>query len=280
LEPISSYIKSLNGYQLHRVCWQTNQPPRAQVVLVHGFGEHVLRYSPYFSAFTKAGIRCSGADLYGHGKSDGKRGDLKQYQQFLVDTDQWLKLAYDEYPNIPVFLYGHSMGGNIVLRYLEYYNPEFVAGAIIGSPWLKLTKDPNVITQALVSFFAGILPHFAIPSGLDTKYLSRIQGQVNMYNTDPLVHGKISFKLLNQIMQNGKLAIERAYKINQKVLLMHGLADNITSSSASAQLSSGNSRFITYKPFKGAYHELHNDACQHQVANEVLQWINQILANR
>jgi alpha-beta hydrolase superfamily lysophospholipase len=214
--------------------WKPEDSVKAVIVLVHGFGEHCSRYTPYVSKFTEDNIAVLGFDLQGHGKTEGKRGVILSYDSLMSDIDMALNKAKEIFPNISQILYGHSMGGNLVSNYLIRKKPK-ITGAVITSPWLKLTNEPNFILKGVVSVFSKVLPNVTTDSGLDTKYISTVEEEVRKYNADTLNHSRISFLLFEAIRKSGLYAIEKSNEIDIPVLVMHGADDNITSVKASKQ---------------------------------------------
>src|SRR5687768_12588636 len=102
--------KSRDGLELAARGW-TAEKPKAIVCLVHGHGEHIGRYRHVGEALAKAGYMLLAFDLRGHGLSGGQRGHAPSYESLLDDIADFLSDAKRRYPDVPVFLYGHSMGG-------------------------------------------------------------------------------------------------------------------------------------------------------------------------
>lgn len=263
---------SVNGKKLFASLWQPENEPKAVICLVHGFGEHCMRYAPYLAYFIDAGFAVLGYDQIGHGQSEGKRGVISSYNQLLDDVQLCVTKAEDLFPSKPKFLYGHSMGGNISVNYLMKRNSQ-LAGAILTSPWLALTNNPGFLAKAAVTFIKTFLPNLTMPSGLELKYISTIQDEVEKYKEDELNHGRISLRLVNSIMVNGIWAIVHANKLKIPTLLMHGSDDNITSPIASELFANGNKEYVEFVKWPGCYHELHNDIVREELANKVINWI-------
>ena len=116
--------------------------PGAAVLLVHGFGEHSGRYlNEVIPFFNQQGFSVLGFDLIGHGKSGGKRGHCAGYEQLMRLLDQAFTRLRTRFPNIPILLYGHSLGGNLALNFvLRGYGKPY--GLIASSPYLRLAFQP------------------------------------------------------------------------------------------------------------------------------------------
>lgn len=267
------WVDAGNNRKLYAKMWIPDEKPTAVITLVHGFGEHCSRYEPYFATF-KEPIAFLSFDLYGHGNSDGKRGTIISYDSLLNDVDLLINLTKEHFPNLPHYLYGHSMGGNIVLNFLLRRRPD-ITGAIVTSPWLKLTDEPSVILKKLVSALRWVLPNVTIKSGLDTNAISSQTDEVKKYREDPLNHGRISFRLFHEIVFWGNWAMENTSELVVPTLLMHGTADKITSPQASMRVFNSNPEKINFVPWEGKFHELHNENVRHEVAEAVTRWIHQ-----
>lgn len=245
---------------------------RAGVILVHGIGEHTGRYTRWVKKFSEKGIAFVGVDLPGHGRSDGKRGYIKNYRVTAEMLDIIIGQYRKTFPGIPVFLYGHSLGGGIVIQYLIESNPP-VNGAILSSPFLRLAFEPARIKIVIANIMKRIMPSLIQPSGLNPKHLSHDQKVVDDYVSDPLVHDKISVSLYHSAMTAAALAFAKASEIRTPILVIHGSDDLLTSADGSLELASKSDK-ITLKIFEGGYHELHNEPIKDNVFTEIMAWMD------
>jgi len=265
-------IKLSDGLLLKGFRWEPSERARATVIMVHGLGEHILRYSDWAEKFNSAGITFQGMDLPGHGKSEGKRGHIRSYDQIHEMLDILLTESRRTQPELPVFVYGHSLGGGIVLNYIIKKNPD-IRGAIITSPWIKLAFPLNKAKVFLAGIMKNIFPSLTQATGLVSEHLSHKKDVVDMYNNDPLVHGKISVSLFFSAVSSGEYVLNNAEKINVPVLLLHGEEDKITSPDASRDIAS-RSGLVNFRLWEGGYHELHNEPFSEKVFSYILDWIN------
>lgn len=267
-------INLSNGEILRGFCLAPEKP-NAFIVFVHGLGEHIQRYNSWADQFFKKGIGFEGVDLPGHGCSDGKKGHIKSCQLIDEMIDKLFADLRMSLPGTPVFLYGQSMGGGLVLDYLVRKNPQF-NGAIVTSPWLKLTYEPDELSVRLAAVIKNILPGFVQNSGLKVEHISHDDTIVEAYKNDPLVHGKISVSLFNIAMSAASNALKNAEHLKIPLLLMHGSDDQICSPHGSKEFaaSSGMTEFMLWN---GGYHELHNEPFKDEVFKHILAWINKHL---
>lgn len=268
-------IKLANGKVLRGFISSPGEGVKAVIVFVHGLGEHILRYRSWAEMFTGNGIAFTGVDLPGHGNSDGKRGHIKSYNL----TDEMIGILLNSvsmtFPSVPVFLYGQSLGGGIVLRYILAHEPD-ITGAIVTSPWLKLSFEPDKFKIFLASVMKNILPAFTQSSGLVIEHLSHNRDEVDKYGTDPLVHGKISVSLFYNALEAAKESLEYSGRLKIPLLLMHGSDDKICSPEGSRIFASKEGP-IDFKIWEGGYHELHNEMFRDDVFAYISGWINEKL---
>lgn len=250
----------------------SSETVRGVVVLVHGFGEHSGRYTKYVvPVLLNLGLAVVQYDNIGHGKSGGKRGDCPGYGSLMDILDQVVQKAKERYTNLPLFLYGHSMGGNLVLNYaLRFTTP--LRGVVASSPYLRLAFRPPWWKIALGKLMLRVFPSITMPSGLDPNGISRIPEEVAEYSTDPLVHDKVSPRYSFPVMDAGEWAIAHADQLKIDALLLHGTADAIIDYGGTEDFYK-NAKSAELKPFEGGYHELHHDECRDEMLDTVQNWL-------
>jgi alpha-beta hydrolase superfamily lysophospholipase len=264
--------KSFDSLDMYARGWVPQGKPRAAILLVHGHGEHVERYDHVAAALTDAGYAMLAFDLRGHGKSGGARGHTPSYEALMNDIDSGLKQVDLLYAGLPRFLYGHSLGGNLVLNYALRRKPA-LHGVISTGPWLKLAFEPPVAQMALGRLMNGIAPGLIQHSKLETRGLSHDLAVVSAYDHDPLNHDKISVRLFMAMQASGLWALEHAAEFPLPLLLMHGAADPITSAKASQEFAEKVGAKVTFKAWDGLYHEIHNEPQNAEVFKFMLDWL-------
>jgi alpha-beta hydrolase superfamily lysophospholipase len=264
--------KSRDSLDMYARGWKP-EAPKAVVVLVHGHGEHVNRYDHVAAIFTQAGYAMQGFDLRGHGQSAGQRGHTPTYDSLMNDISDFIADAQKRYPGLPVFLYGHSMGGNQAINYV-LRSPQGLKGVIATGPWLKLAFDPPAAQVMAAKVLNSIVSSFSLTSTLDQSFLSRDPEVVRKYAADPLVHDKISVRLYNGIYESGLWALEHAAELKIPMLLMHGSDDKITSAPASQEFAQKAGSLVTLRIWNGFYHEIHNEPEKAEVIQVMVDWLD------
>jgi alpha-beta hydrolase superfamily lysophospholipase len=265
------HIKLRNGQILKGMIQSPGENAKGVVILVHGLGEHVQRYSHWANLFNKEGFAFTGVDLPGHGRSDGRRGYIKNYAQVGEMIDILINTCKKTFPGVPVYIYGHSLGGGIVLEYLLRRNPK-IKGAIVTSPWLRLSFEPAKAKMVMASIMKNILPGLIQPSGLTVSHISHDEAIVEKYKADPLVHGKISVSLFYAAMSAARYSLDHASELKIPILLMHGADDQICSPGGSLEFAS-KTNMAELKIWEGGYHELHNELFKEEVFRYIINWI-------
>jgi alpha-beta hydrolase superfamily lysophospholipase len=275
------FIKSYDGLELFMQLWMPESKPLGVVCLVHGIGEHSSRYAPWAERFINKAIAVISFDLRGNGRSEGKRGDIPSYEAFMKDIDLLLEKAGSFFPDTPVFLYGNSMGGNLVLNYTIDRQPQ-IKGLIATSSWLKLKDEPPKLLLLVVRLMSKVFPHMIIKSSSNVgpDSISRDKDVVNRYLSDPMVHNKISFKMAISLHDAGEKALNNSSKPDIPLLLMHGSDDNITDPEGTREFYEANPNKYTLKIWDGLYHEIHNEPEKEEVFKFLMGWITSVLNNR
>lgn len=266
-----TFKENTQRHQLHGRCWKAKEP-KAIVCIIHGFGEHSGRYEHVGAYFSSNSVSCYAADLPGHGLSQGNRGDVRSLQDYMLAVDLLYQKALAENPDIPVYLYGHSMGGSLVLRYLLLTKlpPK---GAVVTSPWLKLSIDPPswVTVLGRMALVLGFNP--ARGAQIDPSFLSRDPKVAEEYQADKLVLGKMTPRTFFAAHDNANYLLHKEYDLPCPVLLAHGVADPITDAKASEKLSKKCKETVDLKLWEGLKHETHNEINKYEVLDFYTKWI-------
>ncbi|MHC1784498.1 MAG: lysophospholipase [Anaerolineaceae bacterium] len=272
MKQTNSTNKTGDGVNLFVCEWLPDGPPKTNILLIHGLGEHSGRYKHVAEFLTKAGIGVFSFDLRGHGKTEGVRGHAESYNHIMDDIDTLLTQIQKRFPSTSLFLYGHSLGGNLVLYHLIHRKPK-IKGAIVTSPGLRTAKKVPAWKTSLGKILYALAPSVQMDNGLDVSGLSRNQAVIDAYKADPLVHPMVSTRLGMDIISNGLVILEKGGQIALPLMLMVGTADRIIDPLAVRELSEKISG-VTFREWTGGYHELHNDEPEKmEVLQTMVDWI-------
>ncbi len=262
-----------SSYKISSQIWESENPLKGVIVLVHGLGEHSSRYGTHFADhFSNEGFSILTFDLPGHGKSSGKRGHIEQYEDLNKLVSAGISYAKKKYTSLPIFSYGHSLGGLIVLEYSIQIKP-VINGVIASAPVLDVKEPIPPVKLALANIMNNIFPSFILDSGLNRNMLSSDKSIIERYNADPLVHGHTSSRMGMYIIEKGTFVRDNAKKISLPTLVMVGSAEGIVSKKAIHDFCEQADK-CSEKIWPNFYHELHNEPDKKIVFEYTSNWIS------
>jgi len=266
--------------------WMPSGEVRALLFLCHGYGEGLL---PYYDGVAmrgaEQGVLCFGHDHTGHGDSEGPRVQVSHMDEYISPILEHCNKYKMEYPALPLFILGHSMGGLLtVVAALEDDKKAvpIVNGILLVGPLVEV--DPNVASpflKFLARLLCRIFPNFSL-SGIKKDSITTSQEWMEVLLADEKrwkggLKAQHSVVLLNRLEQ---LATE-FQKIKVPMIIMHGENDRICTPSGSQQLhdqASSTDKTLTF--YKDAMHNLLIEVeetrtkCFNQIWTWVLQRVN------
>lgn len=270
-EELSLYTK--DGLKLY-VTRSLIKNPKAVLCIVHGFSEHIGRYKEFMDRLASLKVACVGMDLRGHGRSEGLRGHAPGIALLMSDIEELMKSCRSEYTDTPMFLFGHSLGGGVVLRYIVHENVNELSGFISSSPWIKLAFDPPAWKIQAGKVASSFLPKLRLESNLNPEHLSRDKKTVEDYRNDPLINSKISARLYQIIEKSGEQLLSHAEDLKIPGLIYHGSDDKITSQIASELFFENHRNSVEYHHLNNVYHEPHQDLDKEKIFDIINSWID------
>ncbi len=246
------------------------------MIITHGMGEHSMRYTEMADFYTHEGYTVISFDIRGHGLSEGKRGHTPGFEFLMDDIERVYTQVMKDYPSLPIFLFGHSMGGNLVLNFL-LRKPNSICGAIVTGAYLKLGFEPPKWKIILAKLSSSIWPTLSQPTDLELDALSRNKEVIRKYENDELVHDRITSAFFINVHFAGQYVIDHANEIKTPLLVMHGMEDRLTSPKGSQEFASNAGENVHLKMWEGLYHELHNEPEKQEIFNYEMEWMNKLL---
>lgn len=257
----------LQGYH-----WSVKHPV-AVMSLVHGLAEHCGRYEELAQHLNRNGIAVVGIDLRGHGLSAGPRGVSRQYADVAGDVRTLVEETKSQYPELPRFLFGHSLGGGLVLHHgMTTEVDDGISGYLVSAPLIRPHKPVSILTRGAVKFLRKILPAGTLPIPVSGEKVSTIPEEQDRYNTDPLRHRRIGIGLAVDMIESGEAIFSKASQWKKPLQIWHSKADMITSFEASKYFSE-QSQNCEFSAFDEARHETHRDRSRDKVHALVVEFI-------
>ncbi len=266
------FLEAFDGRKMFFNQWKGENPSIANVVLIHGMGEHSGRYAHLAEYFVTNKLDVYAVDLFGHGNTEGAKGHTPKIDDYLWQVDFLVNMITQV--GKPVFLYGHSMGGGVVLNYLFKKKPA-IAGVIASAPAIETAFEVPKTKLLLGKVGRRLFPSLSQKNGLDVNGISRDTKVINAYHADPLVHDTISAEVGIGVIEWGKWLTELdVHSVSVPLLIMHGDMDILTSHSASEKFASKfDAGDVTFKSWAGLFHELHNEPEKDEVFSYVTSWM-------
>ena len=270
----SRELEGARGSRLHYRAW-TPSAPRGALLVVHGLFEHGGRYRELARVAGEAGIATLALDLRGHGASEGRRGHVRRFEDFLEDVDRFLAVADQALPEaVPRFLLGHSMGGLIAIRYLEEYRPA-LGGAVLTSPWLGTAADVPGWQRAAAAILERVLPAVPIPADIDPDDLSHDPERVADYRDDSAIFSTLTPRLWGEVARAQEAALRRRDRLEGPLLFLVAGDDRVadTATTTAFVRSLTHLEDVTMEVMEGYYHEVLQETGRAVVMAQILEWI-------
>ena len=263
------------GREIFTKTWLPDGDTRANIILVHGIGEYCERYQHVAEFLTGIGCAVYGFDHIGHGKSYGERGCMSYSDAFEIINRIKARLL-EKQPGTPVILYGHSMGGGVVLAYGTKY-AKGLRGIIATSPAVGMARPLNPVLVAAMRVLNKIVPNKTISNGLPPDGISHDREVVDRYIKDPLVHDKVSVRLGLDLFDWGNRVAEYRKPYPVPLFVAQGSEDTLVDPVAAENFAKNVIGDVTYKRFEGGYHELHNEPNKQELFDAIAEWIGSLL---
>lgn len=265
-------LPSFDGTWISWRAWEAASP-RGALLIVHGLGEHSGRYRNLAEAMAPAGWSCWALDLRGMGESEGRRGHIESWSQWLGDVTAFDSLVRTEASPLEVVPLGHSFGGVVVAsavlqralqpRRFVLSNPAFSVRMPVA-PW-KL---------ALGRIASRTMPTLTMSNGVDARSISRDAAVVDAYRQDPLVHDRISARLHAEWRVAGETVMNEARHCAVPVLLLLSDDDRVIDARVGERFGETCGGGVTIRRYPNRYHEPFNDLGAETVFEDLRGWLD------
>lgn len=248
--------------------------PTAAMVLVHGFVEHSGRYVELAWRLVERNVAVLAFDLRGHGRSAGPRVWVDRFDRFVDDLAAVLASARQAWPDLPLFVFGHSLGGAIVARTVIDRQPD-LRGVALSAPGLRVSSDVFPWLRRLALALDGLVPRLRLVRATASR-VSRDPAVVAQFRGDPLVfHGRFPVHIGAEILRAGPAILASAEQFRSPVLVLHGTGDRLTDPRGSQEfLERVASTDTTLRLYPELWHDLLHEPEKEQVTADLIEWLD------
>jgi len=273
MKHVEGNFRGYKKFNLYYQCWLPARKPKAILLVAHGMFEHSGRYVNLANYFVPKGYAVYGLDHRGHGKSEGLRGYVEHFSDYLNDLEAFFDIVRGEQGDTKLFLIGHSMGGTIATAYAIHHQHE-LAGLILSGAGLKPPGDVSPVLLTLAPIAARLLPKLGTIA-FDPAAACRDQDAIDTVTNDPLFyHGKVCIRLGTEMLKQIQELPHQISWLNLPILIMHGTADKLSDPAGSQMLyQRAGSKDKTLKLYEDFYHEVFNDPEHEQVFADMEAWL-------
>jgi acylglycerol lipase len=281
METVPDYIEhveySFDGFdklRLYSQSWQNRTGhKRAILVILHGLKDHSSRYTELAFSLVQRGFVVHAYDLRGHGRSGGKRAYVNKFEDLVADLEIFARLLGKNNPDLPIFIFGHSMGGTTVTLAAINHIIDF-KGIILSAAALVPGESISPTLIRITRLLGKITPQLPLMN-LPNKDFSRDPQVVAAMSSDPLIYQKngpvrTAAQLLNAMRQ----IQPHMEKFSTPVLVLHGTADKLTNPEGSRKLAErAMATDKTLKLYPGLVHDLVHEPEKAQVLADIISWL-------
>lgn len=259
-------IKGSDGIKIY-LKTETGAGEQAVLVMAHGLGEHSGTFDYLADKIHEAGIGTYRPDHRGHGRSEGERAHLDDFNQLLDDFHETVKLAVAENQDKPVFLYGYSMGGFTVSLYCVKYKPTEIKGVITSG---AVVRENQGLFHKVES---GLDVHTQLPNTLYAEICS-VTERVDAFRADPFSTLFNTAGTAYEICRGDDWFAGRMKDFTLPVFMTHGEDDCIVSVQDTYDFYKAcSSKDKQMKIYGRAHHAIFNEFCRDEVADDIISWI-------
>ena len=271
-----SKLKTNRGYEIYYQIWRPETQPKAILQIAHGYAGHSGRYMNVVNKLVPEGYLVYANDHYGHGRSDGDRGYVPNFQYFIDDEYELNNLIREkEGKELPIFMLGHSMGSLIAGIYAIEHQ-DTINGLVLSGCGARY-PDIGFIQKLGIGLLNRVSPKKMLEVDFIVEALSHDTDVLKAYTEDPLVFaGKITPSLASGFTSSLKRIENEAEVVTIPLLIQKGSEDPLLSDAERLSNYFRNVEDRTLKIYDGLLHEVYNEMEEERnhVLSDLLNWLN------
>lgn len=264
------------GARLATYTWTPKDAPKALVFMLPGYGDHMDNSANIAQQLVDHGFAAFGMDPEGHGRSEGLRGYVRDFNQSVADALRWMRQVKGKYPKqTKKFLLGGSMGGALQLRVLLLAEKDEFDGVFLSAPAVSVSDNMYPWLRPLVKLAAQYVGHLPLTPPLSEDGMC-LDEDVNIaIRADPLhYNGGIRPHSASEYLDNFAYLQAHLHEITAPMLIMHGEFDKIIPFAKSSELLKiqAASSDKTVIVLAGEYHNFLQSFKSKEYISQIIQW--------
>ena len=256
-----------------------NTTPKRTLMIIHGQGEHGGRYQHFPHYLQDQYDVILAPDLRGHGRSEGIRGHVETFDEYVDDALlAWDALGTRIPKNATRDWFGHSMGGTVSLRAFSYQQNLEARNLILSSPCLDLTVEVPLVKRVAANLLSKIWGSLQMETGLDPKTLSHDPAVVEAIIKDQLHHTKATPQFYLSFVETMAKLRESEIRFNPATRVLFQIAgeDLIVSREAAEKFFDQMKHELKKKVvYTGLFHEIFNETSKENVFEDLITFIKE-----
>lgn len=303
-----AYFNSSTGVnKIRTLIWYDDEvTPVAVFQISHGVCEHIGRYDDFARFLASNGYIVCGNDHIGHGRSVDDIEDLgftaekEGYRRFVDDMHILYNIMHKRYPELPYFMFGHSMGSLCARVYASTFSNELAGLILCGTAQLPAGLDffidtlekatekfgPRTVNHTLASMLNKVSSLRVSDKETDLDWLSINKKNVIEYINDPLCGQELSLAGIRDLASIGILACDKMWPATipteLPIMIIAGALDPVGNNGqgpiacSDALCETGHDPTTIVYP--GCRHEILNEDCKEKIYLDILGWLNEALS--
>lgn len=273
----TKYI-GFDGTRMFMASWiPDNERPRALMIAIHGLGSHGLDLATIGEFMAEKGIAVFAPDMRGFGHFDGQKGHVMRFSEYVEDIQNLVMQVKDRFLNKITFLFGASLGGLMVLRYVMAY-PRTVDGILLQCPAVAQTLNIGPLRRFLANILSVLNVKMYYEDEVDLADGSRNPDVIRRHETDPLRVNGVTPRFGIEALKASEQTFEEGGRILLPVYYQQAGEDKLISPKRSKEFfESIASKDKTFRMYEGLYHELHEEPEKDMVLGDMYAWLQKRL---
>jgi len=246
------------------------------VVLMHGFAEHCRRYDELAEFFLRRGITVCRLDARGHGRSNGQRGYIRRFDDYVDDLCAYVERVSALAPGRPLVLLGHSNGGLIAIRAAQR-GLQALSGLVLSNPLIELRAARRPVPDSVARLLSWGAARLPLPNGVRPEDLTHDVSLREAARRDRHCYRVATPRWYWSARLTGQAALAEADQLTMPLLVIVGELDPLVEPRAvrafHERVAARDKELVT-RP--GELHEVLNELGRRSLFEHIADWLQRL----